>query len=140
MPDAPYQGTLDFDRVTFNRDLGEQKKERGQAQASLSRKQLLELAKLAAVRIARRQGTVTSDDVFAEMLREGLDPTALGPAAGCVFRGAEFEFTGRWEKSQRVSNHASDLRVWQLRGDAGVALRKDVAREEVTGREECRNF
>jgi hypothetical protein len=84
------------------------------AEASLSRKQLLEIARLCAIRVARRAGSVTSDDVFYELLREGFDPTALGPAAGIVFREKCFVFTGEWRKSQRVSNHASDLRVWRL--------------------------
>jgi hypothetical protein len=121
------QGSFDFDRTTFDLTEGERRKEQGLAQAELTRKQLLEIARLFAIQIARRNGSVTSDDVFYEMLREGYDPTALGPAAGSVFRGKEWVFTGEWKKSQRLTNHASDLRVWRLKAEF-VLPKKDVAR------------
>jgi hypothetical protein len=124
------QNSFDFDRATFDLAEGERRKEQGMALASapLSRKQLLEIARLVAVRIARQQGWVTSDDVFYALLREGFDPTALGPAAGCVFRDKCFVFTGEWRKSARVSNHASDLRVWKLNDDY-IPPKKGVMRE-----------
>jgi hypothetical protein len=108
------QTALDFDRVTFDLEAATSRRDQGLAQASLTRKHLLELARLAAVRVARRCGELTYDDVFFELLNEGVDPTPLGNAAGCVFRGNEFKFTGRWEKSRRVSNHARVNRVWRL--------------------------
>lgn len=80
MPKALDQAVFDFERVTFDPGAGQEAKKLGMERAALSRKQLLNLARLAAVRVARRQGAVTSDDVFEEMLAEGLDPTALGPA------------------------------------------------------------
>lgn len=117
------QGSLDFDLAE-----GERRKEAGIEQASLSRKDLLELARLAAVRVASRCGEATYDDVFFELLSEGIDPVRLGNAAGCVFRGKEFIFTGRWEKSRRVSNHARVNRVWRLReSQPQLVPKKDVA-------------
>jgi hypothetical protein len=106
-------------KFNFDLDKGRERRDQGiaLATASLSRQQLLALAKVYAVRVARLCGSVTADDVFYEMLKAGLDPTALGPAWGSVFRGESFVFTGRWEKSKRVSNHASDLRVWRLNED-----------------------
>ena len=123
------QQSFNFDRTTFDLAKGKQRKEEGIAQASLSRSDLLDLARNYAIYIAKQNGEVTSDDVFMAMLRDGLDPTGLGPAAGAVFR-TDFIFTGQWKKSQRVSNHASDLRVWKLKGDAiQEAAKKPVARE-----------
>ena len=121
------QQSLDFDRVTFSLEQGENRKEEGLAQAGVSRKQLLEVARLYAVRIARRQGHVTSDDVFAEMMRDGLDSSALGNAAGSVFRGL-FVFTGEWKKSGRVSNHARMNRIWRLRDLHEVSVKKPAQR------------
>ena len=59
-------------------------------------------------------GTVTMDTVSLEMQARGLHPEMLGNAAGSVFRGKDWRFTGRWEKSARVSNHARVNRVWEL--------------------------
>jgi hypothetical protein len=123
------QQSFDFDRGTFDLKEGERRKEEGLARAeTLSRKQLLETARLYALRIARRSGTVTYDDVFIEMLRDGLDPAALGNAAGGVFRGREFMFTGGWEKSRRMSNHARVNRIWSLRVPEEISVGKPVMR------------
>lgn len=133
------QNSFDFDRVTFDHSVAEKQKQTGMEQASRNRKELLEIARLYALQIAQRQGNVTSDDVFAAMLLGGLDPTELGPAAGCVFRDKQFEFSGEWKKSQRVSNHARHSRVWRLKQDVVIApLKKDVARQEaVRGEIKC---
>jgi hypothetical protein len=123
------QQSLDFDRVTFDSEEGEKRKEEGlaQAQLSLPRKQLLEMARLYAISIAVQRGFVTYDDVFIQMFRDGLNPADLGSAAGSVFRG-DFIFTGQWQKSARVSNHARVNRVWKLKDVA--ATKKPVARVE----------
>ena len=126
------QDSFDFDRVAFDLEKGELRKEQGIEQASYTRKELVELARLCAVRVAHRFGEVTYDDVFYEMVRQGLDPTALGNAAGGIFRGKEFIFTGRWEKSRRVSNHARVNRVWRLNHDY-IPLKKNPLREEILG-------
>lgn len=99
---------------TFNLAAGLEQKEEGLARAAGARKELLGKAKEIAITIALEKGTVTSDDVYRRMEAVGLDPDGLGPAAGAVFRGS-FEFTGQWDKSSRVRNHGSDLRVWQLK-------------------------
>ena len=100
---------------TFDLEKSERRKESGMSLAPLPRKQLLELAREYAAKIARRQGWVTYDDVFFELLSQGVNPITLGNAAGCVFHDKEFIFTGRWEKSRRISNHARMNRVWMLR-------------------------
>lgn len=75
---------------------------------------LLELARVIAVRIARERGEVTADDVQAEMMRRGYRSDALGNAAGSIFRGREWQFTGRTVNSVRINAHARLIRVWRL--------------------------
>lgn len=107
MTDDP-QGKFNFDP-----DESRRRKEEGRSRAALSRQELLEVARDYATKIARERGEVTADDYFLAMLRDGHDPTRLGPAAGSVFR-VGFVFTGKWRRSARVSNHSSDLRIWKL--------------------------
>jgi hypothetical protein len=114
MDQLPFQ----FDRVTFSLPVGEQRKGDGMllARQPLDRRQLLEAARIYAFSIAKHAGSVTIDDVYGAMVRDGLKPTDLGNAAGSLFRGEDFEFRGEWRKSPRVSNHARFNRVWRLRG------------------------
>lgn len=138
---ANTQSSFDFDRVTFDAEIGKGRKEDGLAQAALSRQDLLELAHTYAIAIARRYGLVTFDDVFAAMQRDGLHPEELGNAAGSVFR-TDFIFTGEWRKSERVSNHARVNRVWRLKDSLELPAKKPVAsvgfEVEATGvKEEC---
>jgi hypothetical protein len=58
-------------------------------------------------------GEVTADDVSQWL--EGVCLPDLGPAAGSLFRGKEWEFTGRFIQSTRKTNHARLLRIWRLR-------------------------
>ena len=103
------------------------RKEHALVLASLPRKRLVELAREYAVKIARRQGWVTYDDVFFAMLDDGINPNLLGNAAGCVFRGEQFVFTGAWEKSRRISNHARANRIWALKGSELILVPKQSA-------------
>lgn len=106
------QGSLDFDLAE-----GERLKEVGILQASdmTSRRFLLEKAKEVAHWICRNAGDVTADDVYREMEIRGYSPDLLGNAAGAIFRGEEFEFTGQWLKSSRATNHARMNRVWRVK-------------------------
>jgi hypothetical protein len=103
--------------INFDISEGESRKVAGIALASLERDELLLLAQVAAIGIANRKGSATYDDVFLAMQELGLHPERLGNAAGSVFRGKQWRFTGRWEKSARVSNHARVNRVWELVDD-----------------------
>ena len=38
-------------------------------------------------------------------------PELMGNAAGSLFRGNEFQFTGQWKRSERISNHARVIRM-----------------------------
>jgi|TARA_Y100000310_G_C20589548_1_gene767229 hypothetical protein len=57
---------------------------------------------------------VSSDDVFLQMKRMGL-PYNIGPVAGSLFKGPEWRFTGDRVRSKRISNHARELKVWELK-------------------------
>jgi hypothetical protein len=46
----------------------------------------------------------------------GIDVSKiLGNASGSLFKGGEWFFTGRWEKSVRIRSHGRDVKVWRLR-------------------------
>jgi hypothetical protein len=62
---------------------------------------------------AMRWGEVNADDV-SQCLELTGEPE-LGPAAGALFRGREWVFTGRFVQSTRKTNHARLLRIWKLR-------------------------
>ena len=100
--------------ISFDVAAGEARKEAGIALAMTEREELLCIARCAAVEIASRKGSATFDDVYLLMFIRGWHPERLGNAAGSVFRGKQWRFTGRWEKSARVSNHARVNRVWEL--------------------------
>ena len=106
-----------MDQAIINFDINEAtvRKEEGLVTASLTRKDLLDVAKIIAARLAWKNGTVTYDDVFKEMRAQGYHPECMGNAAGSVFRGDQFVFTGEWRKSTRVTNHARVIRVWKMK-------------------------
>jgi hypothetical protein len=98
----------------FSLFVAEHFRDHGIARAASTREALLDEARAIAVRICKTRGEVTYDDVYLEMLERGLKPENIGNAAGSLFRGSQFRFTGRWSKSTRVSNHARVNRVWRL--------------------------
>jgi hypothetical protein len=85
-----------------------------QALAKLDSADVLTLARQIARDWAIARGTVNADQVGAMMqINHGI--TTLGPAAGALFRGPEWEFTGQRVLSSRVSNHSREIKVWRLR-------------------------
>ena len=102
------------DNFEFDLEKSKQKKEEGMARAAMNRKDLLNFARAVAKELAHKREWITADDVQAKLLTIGVRQN-LGPAAGSLFRGDEWIFTGRYIKSSRVSNHARILRVWRLR-------------------------
>lgn len=91
-------------------------KELGIQQAAEHKRSLLEHARGHALRIAKERGTVTADDVAKALHDEGISIFALGSAAGALFKGGQFEFTGEFIKSERVHSHGNLLRRWRLKG------------------------
>lgn len=80
-------------------------------------KEQLTLARKVAASIATRREdrTVTADDV-GRVLKEVYGLDTLGPAAGSLFKTPDWEWTGRFTKSKRVTNHSRLLRVWKYVG------------------------
>lgn len=90
-----------------------QAKEEGIDRATHGREESLQIGKDIARKIALQgDGTCHADLVQKELIEMGID---LGPAAGALFKGKEWEFTGKWVTGQRVHNHGHVLRIWRLK-------------------------
>jgi hypothetical protein len=102
----------------FDAQASQEAKEHGMEVAAMNRAELLEEVRELARSIAtgRPEGTCDMDLLVDRMLRRGLKPEALGNAAGSVFMGREWEFTGRRKRSARVSRHANEIKVWRYVG------------------------
>jgi len=99
---------------------GRRRKEEGMSRASAKHGELLRMTRAVAVQIARGRldSCCWADLVQQEMLRryEWYAPDMLGNAAGSIFRGTEWTFTGRRVQSARIANHSRELKVWHLLG------------------------
>jgi hypothetical protein len=103
-------------QTLFDATQAAREKELGMARAQSNRSEVLANALDVAILIGRNNAEVTIDDVFITMAAFDMHPELLGNAAGSVFRFMSlFEFTGRWVKSKRVSNHGRYIRVWRLK-------------------------
>jgi len=99
---------------TFDAYQGESLKRGGQELAADNRADLLDQARGIARSIAANgDGTCNADQVGIAMRQAGMEE--LGPAAGSLFKGKEWEFTGDRVLSTRVSNHARELKVWRYK-------------------------
>lgn len=75
---------------------------------------LMRIAKEIAVSIAQNNGgECNADMVGQELHRRGL-PHNLGHAAGSLFKGSRWEFTGKRIRSSRKKNHGREIKVWRL--------------------------
>ena len=92
-------------------------KEEGMASAAANKHDLLKHARHVAKQIAmlRDSRTVTADDVSRAFAREGITDS-LANAAGSIFRGKDWEFTGERVNSQRKTNHSREIKVWRYVG------------------------
>jgi hypothetical protein len=89
-------------------------RERGMNAAAASRETTLQLARDMARTLAAFNGEVTIDDVQYALADAG-HTLSLGNAAGSVFKAPGWYFTGKWRKSDRISNHLRVNRVWEYR-------------------------
>ena len=92
-------------------------KDRGMALAADAKRELLAEAKGIARQLARahESSECTADDVGMYYHALGINiAERLGPAMGSLFKGREWEFTGKRVLSKRKSNHARELKVWRL--------------------------
>ncbi len=99
----------------YDMQQSEQGKQEGMALAANIKQERLTKARLLAVEIALRQVNreITSDMVGIAMQAHGMPP--LGPSMGNLFRDGNWQFTGKYVKSSKVSNHSRMLRVWALK-------------------------
>lgn len=104
------------DHPLFDDDAGEQAKEEGMEAAANSRQELLETARGVARNLALLSpNRETNIDEVGVKLYEVLKIKSLGPAAGSVFKGEEWQFTGKRIKSKRKKNHAREIKIWRLK-------------------------
>lgn len=98
----------------FDAAEADRRKIEGKAIAAGARSEVLELARLMALTLARRNGTVNADDVAGMMAANGFNYADLGNSAGSVFDSG-FEWTGQVVRSARPSTHGRVVRVWRLK-------------------------
>jgi hypothetical protein len=106
------------DAATFDVEEGERRRGDGMGAAAVSHEHVLRLARHACVEaaLARSERTATADDAQNWLINQGYSSDYLGNAAGSLFADKDtWEFTGRWVRSQRVSNHGHQNRVWRLK-------------------------
>ena len=77
----------------------------------------LQIGRSIARELCLRHGSTTADEV-GRLLWKRHRIESLGPAGGSLFKGGDFEPTGKMRKSSRKKNHARLLFVWQLKGDS----------------------
>lgn len=94
------------------RKSGDELKAEGMRRARESHETLFEKARAIAIELGKLRGEITADDVMEELLRR-RPSTNLGNAAGSLFRGNQWVFTGKWRKSTRPANHSHQNRVWR---------------------------
>lgn len=102
------------DLPLFSSAISSWSKDSGMSRAANAKRELLEIAKRLAREIARQAGTCNMDQVNQRLLSEGHDCNDLGNAAGSVFKGSEWVFTGQRIKSSKVAAHAREIKVWRL--------------------------
>jgi len=104
----------------FDAAEGRRLKEEGMAAAAAAKMTDLQLAQKVAVDVAEyRAGmgsppTCCADDVF-RILIANYGINTIGPAAGSIFKGERWEWTGRVIESSRTSNRRRLIRVWRLK-------------------------
>lgn len=105
---------------TFSLFAGVTARDEGIDLAMASRNPLVDKTRryLRALARDRTNRCVTADDAARYLASIGESDRALGNAAGSLFRGPEWEPTGCWTASTRVSNHARMVRVWRLKDRA----------------------
>ena len=94
----------------------EQAKESGMAKAAKNKASLLAYARQLATDHPLARVGITMDEVVAALVEEGKSAHCLGNAAGALFKGDCWEFTGERRKSKRVHAHANELKVWKYIG------------------------
>jgi len=112
------QLALDFATPQTRSRTGRERKAEALARLQRRNPTWLDAVRIKARQIASESGTVTADDLaeYVAWLRiwRGLEPSSKN-TMGAVFATREWEWTGRWIRSERAHMHSTDLRVWRLR-------------------------
>lgn len=93
---------------------GEQLKAEGMRRAAESKESQLGYARYLAVDLARDNGGLCHADMVAAALEAEGRPS-LGNAAGSLFSGDQWTWTGEFVKSQRPHAHSNLLRLWRYK-------------------------
>lgn len=93
-----------------------QAKEDGMAKAAKNKAALLAYARELATNHPLARVGITMDEVVEALVEEGKSERCLGSAAGSLFKGGSWEFTGERRRSKRMTNHARELKVWKYKG------------------------
>jgi len=101
-------------RDLFDKWSSERAKVDGMAIAAEAQPTVLELAQGIAIELAHEFGEVHADDV-GRVMKKRHNVSTMGPAAGSIFKGEQWEFTGRRVRSVRTKNHGRELKVWRLK-------------------------
>lgn len=97
----------------FDSKRAEQLKQLGMDLGADNARTALHIARQVAEDICRRRGVVNADDV-GRVLKHQYGIDTLGPAAGSIFKGKKWRFTGNWVKSKRTTNHSRMIREWGM--------------------------
>ena len=92
---------------------GQRQKEEGVQLAAEHSETLLDRARAIAKELASHGREITADDVQRILYQRTGE--FLGNACGSLFKPPNWEFTGQWRASFRVSNHGHQNRVWRLK-------------------------
>ena len=74
----------------------------------------IDVARRVARSFAKRNGTVTADDVREYLYAVDVRPNHHN-AWGAVFKGSEWEWTGGYHRSAAPSRHGNMQRIWRLK-------------------------
>ncbi len=96
----------------FDEGLGDKLKQQGMELAEDNARSSLEIARDIAVEISKSTNGLCDADQVGRVLKRDHDIDTLGPAAGSLFRGKHWRFTGNWVKSQRIVSHSRMIRQW----------------------------
>jgi hypothetical protein len=91
----------------------EDRKKAGMDVAANSGNENLDIARRVARRVARENNGYCDADKVGQILDDEYHIKTLGPAAGSIFRGENWVFTGEFIPSTRKSNHGRVIRVWK---------------------------
>lgn len=112
---TPHIQTSPFREVAeASAQTGEQLKNKGMKAAADANNQLLVLAQSVARELGREKRLVYMDLVSLKLAAMGITSDQLGNAAGSVFRGNVWRFTGQFHKSSRPGRRAGTQRVWEF--------------------------